>query len=166
MYVWLGMLMFVFVKDCDLYGRVTKRVFSYLEAIQLASSCMLDHVRGFTLSDGQIWGLKGHLCVCVYVCMCVWLIPWDWNRLGVSLLFTFGKQSGGVNTAVAGTCVQDCTQYVHMASVLGEVQECEIRRWFVEGDNEQSGILTGWALGCKLQSCYTLSDFNHFKLFF
>lgn len=60
MYVWLAMLMFVFVKDCDLYGLVTKRVFSYLEAIQLASSCMLDHVRGSFLSDGQILGLEGH----------------------------------------------------------------------------------------------------------
>lgn len=48
-----------------------------------------------------------------------------------------------MNTAVAGTCVQDCTQYVRVASVLGEVQECEIRWWFVEGDNEQSAILTG-----------------------
>lgn len=48
-----------------------------------------------------------------------------------------------MNTAVAGTCVQDCSQYVRAASVLGEVQECEIRWWFVEGDNEQSAILTG-----------------------
>lgn len=57
MYVWLVVLMFVFVKDCDLYGLVTKRVFSYLEAIQLASSYMLDHVSGSILSDGQILGL-------------------------------------------------------------------------------------------------------------
>ena len=54
MYVWLAMLVFVFVEDSDLDGLVTKRVFSYLEAIQLASSCMLDNVRGSTLSDGQI----------------------------------------------------------------------------------------------------------------
>lgn len=69
MYVWLLMLMFVFVKDCDLYGLVTKRVFSYLEAIQLASSCMLDHVRGSTLSDGQILGSEGHQSLYVYACL-------------------------------------------------------------------------------------------------
>lgn len=67
MYVWLVMLMFVFVKDCDLYGLVTKRVFSYLEAIQLASSCMLDHVRGSTISDGQILGFERHQYVCVHL---------------------------------------------------------------------------------------------------
>lgn len=39
MYVWLVLLMFVFVKDCDLYGLVTKKVFSYLGEIQLASAC-------------------------------------------------------------------------------------------------------------------------------
>lgn len=65
MYVWLLMLMFVFGKDCDLYGLVTKRVFSYLEAIHLASSCMLDHVRGSTLSDGQILSSEGHQSLCV-----------------------------------------------------------------------------------------------------
>lgn len=69
MYVWLIMVMFVFVKDCDFCGLVTKRVCSYLEAIQLASSCMLDHVRGSTLSDGQILGLEGHQCVCECVCV-------------------------------------------------------------------------------------------------
>lgn len=65
MCVWQIMSVFVYVKDCDLYGPVTGRVYSYLEAIQLASSCMLDHVRGSALSDGQISGLEGHLCVCV-----------------------------------------------------------------------------------------------------
>lgn len=59
--------MFVFVKDCDFYGLVTKKVFSYLGAIQLASYCMLDHVRGSALSDGQILGLQGHFCVWVCV---------------------------------------------------------------------------------------------------
>lgn len=48
-----------------------------------------------------------------------------------------------MNAAVAGTCVQDCTWHVPVPSVLAEVHECEIRRWFVEGDNEQSAILTG-----------------------
>lgn len=74
--------MFVFVKDCDLYGLVTKKVFSYLGAIQLASSCMLDHVRGSTISDGQILGLEGHFCVsmCVYIVWfpqidIVWVCP-------------------------------------------------------------------------------------------
>lgn len=52
-----------------------------------------------------------------------------------------------MNKAAAGTCVQDCVQYVHVASAPGEVQECEIRRRFVEGDNEQSAVLTGRALG-------------------
>lgn len=67
MCVWQIMSVFVYMKDCDLYGPVTERVYSYLEAIQLASSCMLDHVRGSALSDGQISGLEGHLCVCVFV---------------------------------------------------------------------------------------------------
>lgn len=69
MYVRLVMLMFVFVKDCDSYGLVAKRVFSYLEAIQLASSSVWDYVRGSTLSDGQILGLEGHQCVRVHVCL-------------------------------------------------------------------------------------------------
>lgn len=64
MCVWLAM--FAFVKDCDLYGLVTKKVFSYLEIIQLASSCMLDPVIGSTLSDGHILGFQGHQCVCVF----------------------------------------------------------------------------------------------------
>lgn len=122
---------------------------------------MLDHVRGSTLSDGQILSSEGaSACVCVDwfpEIEIVWVCPF---------CYFFRKQPLGMNTSVTGTCVQDCTQYVQVASVLGEVQECEIRRWFVEGDNEQSAILTGWALSCKLQSCYTLSDFNHFKLFF
>lgn len=70
-YVWLVMLVFVFVKDCDLYGLFTKSVFSYLEAIQLASSRMLDHVRGSTLSDGLILGLEAHQVVCVCICVSV-----------------------------------------------------------------------------------------------
>lgn len=65
MCVWQIMSVFVYMKDCDLYGPVTGRVYSYLEAIQLASSCMLDHVRGSALSDGQISGLEGHLCACL-----------------------------------------------------------------------------------------------------
>lgn len=113
-----------------------------------------------TLSDGQISGLEGHLCVCVFV----WF-PEIEKAFDLSLLFTFWKQFRGVNTAVAGTCVQDCTQYVRAASVLGEVQECEIRWWFVEGDNEQNAILTGWAFCCNVRICYTLSDFNHCMLF-
>lgn len=160
MCVWQIMSVFVYMKDCDLYGPVTGRVYSYLEAIQLASSCMLDHVRGSALSDGQISGLEGHLCVCVFV----WF-PEIEKAFDLSPLFAFWKQFRGVNTAVAGTCVQDCTQYVRAASVLGEVQECEIRWWFVEGDNEQSAILTGWAFCCNVRICYTLSDFNHCMLF-
>lgn len=54
MYVWLIMLMFVFVKDCGLVWPGHKEALSYLEAIQLASSFMLAHVRGSTLSDRQI----------------------------------------------------------------------------------------------------------------
>lgn len=129
---------------------------------------MLDHVRGSTLSDGQILGSERHfyMSVCMWVCVFLILIPWDRDRLGVSLLFHFWKWFGSVNSAVAGTCVQDCTQNVHVPSVLCKVQECEIRWRFVEGDNEQSAILTGWALSCKLRSHYTLSDFNHFKLLF
>lgn len=92
------MLMFVFVKDCDLYGLFTKSVFSYLEAIQLAPSRMLDHVRGSALSDGLILGLEGHQVV--PVCLCVRLILWNQNHLGVFLPYTSRRQPVGVNTAV------------------------------------------------------------------
>lgn len=72
MFVWLVILMCAFVGDYDLYGPVTKRVFSCLEGNQLASSCMLDRVRGSTISDGlSLRGTYACESVCVPVCMCV-----------------------------------------------------------------------------------------------
>lgn len=155
MFVWLVILMFVFVEDNDLYGLVTKRGFliSGGKPAGFPPAC-------WTVSEDPLY-LMGRSCA--YVCACVF----DWFPVTETVwVCPFCSVFCGANTAVAGPCVEDCTQYVHMASVLGEVQECEIRRWFVKGDNEQSAILTGWAMGCKLRSCYTPSDFSHFKLFF
>ena len=146
MYVWLIILMFVFVKDCHLYGLVTKRVFSYLDAVQLASSCKLDHVGGSVLSDGYIFSLECHHCACVCVWVCVRRLHWNQKHFSFSLLFTFWKHFRGVNTTAAGTSVQDCIQYVSMASKVGEVRECEIRWCFTEGDNELRAVFTRWAL--------------------
>lgn len=155
--------MFVFVKDCDLYGR-SQRGFSHIW--RQSSWLPLDvgpcqRVHFYLIGRSAAQGAIG-VCMCVCTCMCVFAL----KCLGLSLLFTFWKHFGGVKTAVAGTCVQDCTQYVHVASAPVEVRRCEIRWRFVEGDNEQSAILTGWAMCCKVWNCYTLSDFNHCMLLF
>lgn len=60
------------------------------------------------------------------------------------------------------SCRYTCAQLF----VLGEVQECEIRWRFVEGDNEQSAILPRRAPGCEVRNCYTLSDLNYSMLGF
>lgn len=87
-----------------------------------------------------LMGLEGHQCVflCVHLTVSLRL-----KAFGCVPFVHFLKCSEAVNTVVACTCVQDCSQCVHMAPVLGEAQECEISRCFVEGDNEQSAILTG-----------------------
>lgn len=94
---------------------------------------------------GRSWALQRHQ----WVCACV--SEWDQFHLGVSFLCAVQKQFVG---AVAG--LRPCTR----------VQRCESRWWYVEGDNEQSAILTGWALSCQWQRCYSQSHSNSPSSFF
>lgn len=69
-----------------------------------------------------------------------------WAGPFVHFLFFFSsflapRHPVGVNAANAGACA--CARHACAAAGRGEVQECEIRRWFVEGDNEQSAIFAG-----------------------
>lgn len=96
------------------------------------------------LSDGQI---SERVCVCVRSV-----------SFGCVPFVCHPKAVCGCRSKYACVGWHPCTQ----------VQRCEIRWWFVEGDNEQSAILTGWALRCQWQPCSPRSGFNQSKhlLFF
>lgn len=155
-----------------------ERVFFFLlslEAIQLAPWSTLAHVRGCHCIWWADLGLRGPWVRTSFVNgrVCGVTRSPRSKSVGRVLLFTFffflsflaWRHPVGVNAADAGACA--CARHACAAGGgRDEVQECEIRRWFVEGDNEQSAIFAGWALMCKPQSRYTLSDFNHIKLLF
>lgn len=108
-----------------------------------------------TVSDGPISGLEARERTSfVNGRVCGRLVPRDQNHLGGSFcsLFFFSLSLSlarthhvGVNAASAGAraCVHACARHASAAAGRVEVQECEIRRWFVEGDNEQSAIFAG-----------------------
>lgn len=165
------------VRDFDSYGLVTERVFFFSFCIWRQPSWLprprWTMSEDVTVSDGQISGLEAHECArLLWMGACVGdlfaEIKIIWAGPFVPFFFSSflaRRHPIGVNTADAGACA--CAQHACAAAGgRGEVQECEIRPWFVEGDNEQSAIFAGWALMCKPQSCYTLSDFNHIKLLF
>lgn len=105
---------------------------------------------------GRSWALQDHqrVCACVSVCVCGCV----WERS-----ISFGRVPLVWNAKPVCGC--SCSRYpcVSLHSCT-EVARCEIRWWFVEGDNEQSATLTGWALSCELQSVSPPTDFNQRKL--
>lgn len=100
-----------------------------------------------------IWwaDLRLYNAIRVHVCarLCVRSVPF-----GCVPFVCNAKADCGCSSRCTGVSLHPCTQ----------VLRCEIRWWFVEGDNEQSAILTGWALSCQRQRCYPPSDFSQSML--
>lgn len=122
---------------------------THLEPVQLAPWSHVGPCHRMSLY--LISGLEAHECARLFVNgPRVWAtgflqIKIIWAAPFVRLFFSFfffafltRRHPVGAN---AGAC--ECARHAFAAGGRGEVQGCEIRRWFVGGDNEQSAIFAG-----------------------